>query len=256
MNHIRLNGLKKILRNFIPNRLLQIRRNRILNKERLRFSNFSTQEIFENIYLEGKWGGAGIEDGSGSGSDTQSSESYVNFVNQFLLDHPDISKIVDVGCGDFRVARRFQISEGRSYLGVDIVSQVVARNQDLFSSDRISFMQLNAVEDNLPKADLFLVRQVLQHLSNAQVSQILKKVTKAKYVLISEHLPDPSLLRERNIDKPAGPDVRVFYGSGIYLDAPPFSVVDAKVVFEAVPGKFLVSNGERIVTYLVERRSE
>jgi len=73
----------------------------------------------------------------------------------------------------------------------------------------------------LPDADLCLIRQVLQHLSNAEIHAVLENISHYKYALISEHVPKSP--KSFNRDKPHGPDVRAYFGSGIYLERKPFS---------------------------------
>ena len=49
---------------------------------------------------------------------------------------------------------------------------------------------MNIVKDNLPSADCIILRQVLQHLSNAEVQQIITKLSAYKYIILTEHLPN------------------------------------------------------------------
>ncbi|MEQ8693690.1 MAG: class I SAM-dependent methyltransferase [Pseudomonadales bacterium] len=223
-------------------------------REHRRNANRSTQEIFEEIYAEGKWGGLSLEDGSGSGSDEKAAQSYIDLVNEYLRDHPEIHRIVDIGCGDFRVARNFVLGEGQTYLGTDIVAPLVKFNEQRHGNDRLSFMQLDATTDVLPEADLYLVRQVLQHLSNDDALRLLEKVCAGRYALITEHHPAPDHLIAPNLDKPTGPDVRVYDGSGIYLDHEPFNVSNIEIVLQAEATRGLVGEGETLTTYLVQNR--
>jgi len=80
---------------------------------------------------------------------------------------------------------------------------------------------LDITNDALPAADLCLVRQVFQHLSNAQILSALDKLSPYPLALISEHVPRKP--RVFNLDKSQGPHIRASYGSGLYLDRPPFS---------------------------------
>lgn len=252
MSHSITDSVKSGLRRILPEWLLERRRRRLRALERQRNTERSSQEIFEDIYSEGKWGGASPDEGSGSGSEVAVAQSYIDLVNTFLSDHPEIVRVVDIGCGDFRVARHFQLAPGQSYLGTDIVAPLVASHTDRYASEQISFMQLDAAADPLPAGDLYLVRQVLQHLSNAEARRIIDKIREqGAYALITEHHPAPGRLTKRNLDKPTGPDVRVYDGSGLYLDHPPFDLPGTKVVLEAPVSKGLVSPDEVLVTYLV-----
>jgi SAM-dependent methyltransferase len=249
--------LKSTLRRILPEALLERRRQHLRARERQRNAGRSSLEIFENIYSEGKWGGDSPDEGSGSGSEVAVARSYIDYVNTFLRDHPEIARVVDIGCGDFRVARHFELTEGQKYLGTDIVAPLVTRHSEHHGSDRVSFMQLDATADPLPEGDLYLVRQVLQHLSNGEATRVIEKVQAlGGYALITEHHPAPSRLTVRNLDKPTGPDVRVYDGSGLYLDHPPFDVPGAKIVLDVPVAKGLVSPGEALVTYLFSGKTD
>jgi len=144
------------------------------------------------------------------------------------------------------------LGEGQTYLGTDIVEPLVEQLSQRYGSDQVSFMQLDAIEDQLPKADLYLVRQVLQHLSNEQAIRIIEKVSvNGRFSLITDHHPDAKNLMRRNLDKPTGPDIRVYDGSGLYFDYPPFNIPDAKIVLETGVSVGIVSPDEKLVTYLV-----
>jgi hypothetical protein len=63
------------------------------------------------------------------------------------------------------------------------VPSIVARNQSIYSTKNISFIQLDASAGSLPSADLLICKDVLQHLPNAHVQQILNQAKKFKYCL-------------------------------------------------------------------------
>jgi hypothetical protein len=86
-------------------------------------------------------------------------------------------------------------------------------------------MYLDAAgSEQLPPAELCLIRQVLQHLSNAQISAILAKLGAFPYVIVTEHQPADQDFIFANVDKVHGPFTRLFSGSGVYLDEPPFNL--------------------------------
>ena len=97
-----------------------------------------------------------------------------------------------------------------------------------FGSENRNFRQANIVEDELPEGDLCLIRQVLQHLSNAEIKQILENCKNFKYLIITEHYPNPNVELVPNLDIPHGPDMRLHYDSAVVLDKPPFNVKKCK----------------------------
>src|SRR5262249_7408145 len=87
----------------------------------------------------------------------------------------------------------------------------------------VDFRVLDAVSDDLPSGDVALIRQVFQHLSNQQVSNILPKLCQYKYAVVTEHVPG-SVNFIPNLDKATGADHRVNFGSGLVLTEPPFNL--------------------------------
>jgi Methyltransferase domain len=182
----------------------------------------SNAQVFEAIYRRSLWGEAA--DGqaySGSGTYDPSVETYVAFLRNFIKER-QVKSIVEIGCGDFAVGRQYA-DDVQSYLGVDVSAFVIERNKAAFGREGVSFECADASEQDFPRSDLCIIRQVLQHLDNAAIVRILARSKAHGYVLVTEHLPPPSRLTAPNIDKRVGPDTRVTFGSGVYLEAPPFN---------------------------------
>jgi hypothetical protein len=62
------------------------------------------------------------------------------------------------------------------------------------------------VANALPDGDVCLIRQVFQHLSNAEVNEVLRKLNKFKKVYITEGYPVEESSR-LNPDKPTSYDL-------------------------------------------------
>jgi hypothetical protein len=152
--------------------------------------------------------------------------------------------IVDLGCGDFAIGSQLLKSlDGVRYIGCDIVPELIDHNQYRYGTPRygvgtIEFQTVDMVHDLLPDGDVCLVRQVLQHLSNAEICAILPKLSKYRYVYISEGQP---LICEGlpNPDKPLGADVRYDWrtgrGRGVELDLPPWNLRLQEIVRTTSP---------------------
>ena len=52
------------------------------------------------------------------------------------------------------------------------------------------------------------------------------------------------------MDKSACPDVRVSFGSGVYLDQPPFNL-DIEVLLDVAIRDYYITPGERLKTVLI-----
>jgi SAM-dependent methyltransferase len=201
---------------------------------RRRNARLELAEVFKEIYERGEWGGGAAGDFvSGSGSSVAQTTDYVAAVVNFIQSR-GVRSLVDLGCGDFRVGNRIVSAVGDSldYVGVDVVPDLIKRNQHLFGSDHVRFVCRNIVDDQLPEGDVCLLYQVLQHLSNAEIIKVLASANVYPYVLITEHYPAPGRLRKANRDKPHGADTRVADGSAVALDRLPFELTGLELFNE------------------------
>jgi len=242
--------MKRIIKKALPPPLLFQVQRFLRWRMRRKTLKMTTKQIFSEIYANNYWGGTEGMYCSGSGSNADQTDSYCAYVTHFMDDHA-IGSVVDLGCGDFRVASKFMDGR-RRYIGIDLVDDLISRNTHEFASDNISFMCLDIIQDDLPAADLCLIRQVFQHLSNSQIQQILKKLYQYKYVIVTEHYPSPDVRTTANRDKKPGFDIRVYNSSAVYLDCPPFNVACSKLVLEAPVLSPVVREGETLKTFLIE----
>ncbi len=203
----------------------------VARRSRKRFRGMSLSEAFSTVYRERLWGGEDASAFSGSGSKAEAAAAYIDAVAAFVTD-ANIGGIVDLGCGDFRVGRELVNRCGRvSYVGVDIVPEIVENNRRHHASSNITFECRDLTKDELPCASLFLVRQVLQHLSNDEIVTALANMSRyCEWMIVTEHLPAKGKLKTPNADKAHGPDIRHTFGSGVFLDKPPFHQSIEKVI--------------------------
>ena len=192
----------------------------VLPRTHRTYNTLSVAETFRNIYRTKAWGDNGEPFCSGTGSRGPISEQYCAFVTKFIRDH-QVETIVDLGCGDFSVGRQIVEASNVCYTGIDVVPDLIQHHKSTVRDPRVSFKCADITKDPLPEADLCLVRQVLQHLSNDEIMKALANLRNFSQILISEDVPVQP--KSFNRDKPHGPDVRTYYGSGVYVERPPFS---------------------------------
>jgi 2-polyprenyl-3-methyl-5-hydroxy-6-metoxy-1,4-benzoquinol methylase len=204
--------------------LLKSIRHRLARRRMVNMSNLSIEDVFDKIYEQGAWSNDSGEL-SGSGSYGHAADEYVAFLTAFVKEQ-DIQSILDIGCGDFNIGARVA-PHVPCYHAVDVSARIIAINKSRFASmTNVDFRQVNACTEPLVKADLVTVRQVLQHLTNAQIEMILKNIerTEPKFALITEHLSEQTRSFRPNLDLPSHTaHTRVAIGSGVVLNAPPFS---------------------------------
>lgn len=197
-------------------------------------------EAFERIYAQSVWGGEPAKGkiNSGTGSTGQFAGQYCRLLKE-LLSADGIKCLADLGCGNFNIGS-FVASMVPQYIGVDIAQSVISHNMRTHANERIRFVRADVTSDPLPVADVALVRQVLQHLSNAEIKTALSNILGTyPVVFITEHVYcGPGSVP--NLDIPHGPGTRVPFRSGVFVDRSPFSL-QAELVgdIDYAPGEVL-----------------
>ena len=216
-----------------------------------RWNNKTNREIFEEIYHQNIWGKSldgespFFSGGGSHGADVV--DSYVKCVKKFLTNLPRKPVVIDLGCGDFNIGQNF-LTLSKKYIGCDVVPSLIEFNKKKYISKNLSFIHLDAVKDELPKGEIVIIRQVLQHLSNSQIQEVLQKVkSNFRYLILTEHLPKKENF-VANVDIPAGHLIRANINSGLDIEKPPFSVtVKNKKVIDENP-----HSGGKILTVIYE----
>ena len=198
------------------------------------------------IYEQHFWGGNAHDFYSGEGSHrSEIVIPYVETVTGFLKAHNNTLSVCDLGCGDFNIGKQL-LPFTSNYIAVDIVTDLIERNKTKFKAKHLEFQCIDISKDCLPKADVALLRQVLQHLSNTEISEILKQLSNYEFLILTEHIPNGNFTP--NKDKIASLGIRLKQNSGVDILAEPFNfkVSEAKVLNEVVLG----NKKGRIVTTL------
>jgi hypothetical protein len=227
--------LRQAIKRRLPLWFLRWNKRRKWEPIRQRYGALKMSDCFSEIYRTKLWGEAdGEEFCSGGGSEASFAVPYVKKVLELIAEHR-VRTLVDLGCGDFRVGRLLCTQSDLQYVGVDVVPDLIAYNRLRFGGPRVEFHCANVVEDELPDGDLCLIRQVLQHLSNAEIARVLAKCPKYRVVLVTEELYTRPGLRP-NLDIAHGPDNRASDNSGVFLDLPPFNFKTTPILELPIPG--------------------
>ena len=87
----------------------------------------------------------------------------------------DVGTILDLPCGDFYWMKHVPMDYIR-YIGADILSELIQRNNELYGHPNVAFRRMNLLEDRLPKVDLILCRDCLVHFSYRHVETALRNI--------------------------------------------------------------------------------
>ena len=140
-----------------------------------------------------------------------------------MLSLPKKPNVVDLGCGDFVIGSKLR-KFCNKYIAVDIFDELINYNKKKYQDLNVDFRILDITSEKLPAGDVCFVRQVLQHLSNESIVNFVKAIkNKYKYLIITEHFPSSKNF-VANLDKPTGPDVRLYDKSAVILTKPPFNL--------------------------------
>ncbi|GAA4235008.1 class I SAM-dependent methyltransferase [Postechiella marina] len=207
-----------------------------------------TKAAMAQIYQQHLWGGNTHDFYSGSGShNPEIVESYLKVVIQFLKTQKPPLVVCDLGCGDFNIGKQL-VPFSQKYIGIDIVDNLIDRNNKLFKADNLEFHCLDIAKDLLPKADCVILRQVLQHISNAEIEHIVTKLSNYKYIIITEHIPKGAFTPNKNII--SGQGIRIKQNSGVNLLTAPFNL---KIKEEKILDEYIVKENKGcIVTTLYQ----
>ena len=140
-----------------------------------------TEQIFTTIYDNSHWWTG--ETYSGIGSNMHQTQLIRQEIPK-IIQRYGIRSILDIPCGDFHWMKKIIGTLSVSYVGADIVKTLIDDNQ-VYSNEKISFIQLDIITDNLPCVDLIFCRDCLVHLSFAQIWQALRNMKRSgsRYLL-------------------------------------------------------------------------
>lgn len=249
MGYMSFEGLprkfKLILKFFIPKQVIQKRRYESI----FELSKESNEVIFTSIYLKYRWGRQSKKFNfySGDGSHLKSiTNNYIEKVSRIIEESVIRPIVVDIGCGDFNIGKNF-VKLSEKYIACDVVLPVIEYNKKKFKAPNLIFLALDATRDEIPVGDILILRQVLQHLSNADILKVIENIkSKFKYLIFTDHQPSGSDWKP-NVDKLTGANTRIELASGLDLTLPPFNLqVESITLVDEVP----VSDGS-IRTFLL-----
>ena len=186
---------KQIIKKIIPKSFLKLIKNYLDTLRLKKFKKLSNEEVFRKIYDEKLWTPDDKKEHfnyySGLGSHSHEfTEVYLKEVNKFLMSFNNKQNVVDLGCGDFSIGSQIR-KNCNDFIAIDIFDEIIEANKKKFKDMRVEFKAIDFTNNKIPKADICMLRFVLQHLSNESILNFLKlSADNFKYIILTEHLPD------------------------------------------------------------------
>lgn len=186
---------------------------------------------FDAIYDRESWG-----NGSGPGSYPGWTIEYRAFLERFFRMN-EVGSIIDIGCGDWQFSRFLHL-DGIVYHGFDVVARLIEANRRRFGSETVRFDVMPEDLTTLPPADLLVMKDVLQHLPDAEIARFRAEVFgRYRFVLLTNSFE--KIESHRNVD------VRPGEFRCLDLAQPPYGF-DGAYLFE-----YWAQPWERIRTFLI-----
>tara|TARA_Y100000389_G_scaffold103283_1_gene100187 strand:+ start:9028 stop:9609 length:582 start_codon:yes stop_codon:yes gene_type:complete len=139
----------------------------------------------------GDSGDAFLLGSSGQGSSVEATDEYYNpFIRRFIEEN-NIKTVVDLGCGDWQSSYHIYNNTDVEYYGYDAYENIVITMNKRYSmKQNYTFCFLDVVNDldKVIDGDLYIIKDVLQHLNYDSIYTLLdniKKTKKTKFILIT-----------------------------------------------------------------------
>lgn len=149
--------------------------------------NVPVEDRFTIIYQNKMWGES--ESVSGVGSSMAYTENLRAELPKLIRQY-DINTIFDAPCGDLNWMKYLLPVLGVKYIGGDIVKALIENNKKQFANKNTSFVHMDIIKGEYPKADLMICRDCLFHFSYQDTVAVLENFLKAEisYFLTTTHI--------------------------------------------------------------------
>ena len=153
------------------------------------------KKLFTMAYDRNSWGGS--ESRSGAGSSLHRTMLIQPFIASLIKDL-NIKTLLDAPCGDFNWMKEINLA-GISYIGVDIVDELVQKNIERYGTPNRQFLSYDILHHPLPQVDLIICRNCTQHLPDNGVRALINNIKKSgsRYLLTSNY---PHIRENKDIE--------------------------------------------------------
>ncbi len=132
----------------------------------------SMAQVFGHIHETRHWGHPDSVSGEGS---TELQTATLRRELPLLLENLGVRVLLDIPCGDFAWLSQVELALS-SYVGGDIVPEIIQRNRERFPSPSRTFAVLDLSRDPIPAGDLLLCRDCLVHFSFADINRTFENL--------------------------------------------------------------------------------
>lgn len=140
------------------------------------YRDLSVEDTFTKIYATDAWG-----KGSGAGSVPVHCLEWINFVRRFIREEK-VGSVVDLGCGDWQFSPYIYHDLSVEYAGYDVVLPVIEDNRARWGDQGYAFehLEFSTRVSEIRDAELYILKDVLQHWSSERISRFLQELLATK----------------------------------------------------------------------------
>eukprot|EP00933_Yihiella_yeosuensis_P031720 TRINITY_DN2529_c3_g1_i2.p1 TRINITY_DN2529_c3_g1~~TRINITY_DN2529_c3_g1_i2.p1 ORF type:complete len:270 (-),score=33.66 TRINITY_DN2529_c3_g1_i2:126-935(-) len=140
------------------------------------YAGLSVEETFSKIYATSAWG-----KGSGAGSLPVHCLKWIEFVRKFIRER-NIQSVIDLGCGDWQFSPYIYHDLKVEYVGYDVVLPVIQENTQNWGDQGYKFehLEFSTKVADIKDAELYILKDVLQHWSSARIRTFLSALLSSK----------------------------------------------------------------------------
>ena len=161
----------------------------------LKFGRHDHRSVFSHIFNDRYWGDE--ESVSGIGSRMVQTETIRRELPRIIAEHR-VKRLFDAPCGDLNWMRSVLAETKVDYAGGDIVPEVVELARQNSPEPTYQFSVFDITRDRFPAADLWLCRDVLFHLSFANIWKALENFagSDVSMMLVTTHTDERVVNRD------------------------------------------------------------
>jgi len=170
-----------------------------------------------------------LESSSGHGSSLKCTYETRQFIPHLIKEY-SIESMIDLGCGDWNwMSKLREEIADVDYEGWDASEILIEENTAKYQNDNTRFFCKDIINNEIPKVDLALCRDVMFHLKTEYTLQILEnlKSSGVKYLLSTSYNEVTKNNDQHNVITKFG-DWRFYY---INLSIAPFNLEDAMLEY-------------------------
>jgi hypothetical protein len=152
----------------------------------IRYGRHDHRSVFSKIFKDRGWGDE--ESVSGIGSRMEQTESIRRELPRIIAQYK-IQRLFDAPCGDLNWIKPVLLEAQVDYVGGDIVPDVVELARRNSPDPRFEFKVFDITQDAFPTADVWLCRDVLFHLSYANIWKAFENFCRSEIglMLVTTH---------------------------------------------------------------------